>query len=96
MVKDLAKRVFPINNERMKHRCGDNMISNAAKTWIFDNRVCVNHALSKSSAQVNREAYVRMTQSDIMNYMLDNDDYCLIKLVRDEQTITIKSGKPRL
>lgn len=96
MVKELAKRVFPINNARYKHWCGDNMISNAAKTWTFDRRVVVNHYLSKSSAKVDPYAYTLMTQSDIVNYMIDNKDYCLIKLIRDGVNITIESGAPKL
>lgn len=96
MSKELAKRIFPLRNDRCKHWCGDNIISNAAKTWTFDKRVCVHHYLSKSSAKVNPVEFTKMTQEDILNYMNDYNDYPLIKLVRNKVEITIENGKPQL
>lgn len=81
MTRALADRVFPIS-PRYKHWCGDNLIALKSKTSLFDSRCLVFHWGSISSAKVDRKAYDKRCQTDLINYFADYRDWTIKGLIR--------------
>jgi len=65
--REFADKVFPLPKQ-LVHWCGDNVISQYARNFMYDIRVIIYHHISKSGEKVPQKDFWLMVQNDVKEY----------------------------